>query len=77
MTKERLDYIKASQKRMGIHGKTKRFTLINELLTEIDRLTLLIDISEKILEDQAKTVMKLRTQITELWGDLPMIGKKE
>lgn len=91
MNKYRLDYIKASQKRMGIHGNTKRFALINELLTEIGHLNALLEGEKAIVTDYAATILILRNKldivqgglssatkrIGELEGDLPMIGTKE
>lgn len=91
MTKDRLEYLKASQKRMGIHGNTKRFALINELLAEIGRLTVLLEGENVLIVDYARTIITLRNKleiiqgslsnatkrIGELEGDLPMIGRDE
>lgn len=75
MTKDRLEYLKASQKRMGIHGNTKRFALINELLAEISHLNALLEGEKVIVQDYAQTILILRNKLeilsTNTWGKLP------
>lgn len=90
MTKERLEYVKTSNKRMAIHNKG-RYRLIEELLGEIEALNILLEGHKDVVSEYAQTILVLRNKleiiesslsktqnrITELEGDLPMIGSKE
>lgn len=91
MNKERLDYLKASQKRIAIHGKTGRYYLVEELLTEINALNVLLEGHKDVVSEYAQTILVLRNKLeivesslasatkrlTELEEDLPMIGESK